>query len=58
MGERPDPELEIRPGPAAEERAAIVEALARAAPTPPGERPPWWHRGVCENLEGAERAFR
>lgn len=48
-------ELEIRPEPAAEERAALLAALALRPRPRAGEHTAWWALGVRENLEEGGR---
>jgi hypothetical protein len=43
-------EAEIRPEPSADERAAILAALAAELPDPPDPRGAWWRLGVEESL--------
>jgi hypothetical protein len=48
-------DAEIRPEPSAEERKAILAALAREEPDEPDARGAWWRLGIEESLAGMQR---
>ncbi len=47
-------EVEIRPEPTAEERAAILTALERVRDEEDGDPGSWWKAGLRESIEGED----